>query len=72
MNLKKINEQLEPKIVEYINPTKKYGVMGLCLGYELHARLKKYTMQKGFSMSKLIKTLVKSYLDEMEEINVDR
>ena len=72
MNLKKINEQLEPKIVEYINPTKKYGVMGLCLGYELHARLKKYTMQKGFSMSKLIKTLVKSYLDEMEKINVDR
>ena len=66
MDIKKINEQLEPKISEYINPTKKYGVMGLCLGYELHARLKKYAMQKGFSMSKLIKTLVKSYLDEME------
>ena len=72
MNLKKINEQLEPKLVGTYNPSRRYGVMGLCLGYELHARLKKYTMQKGFSMSKLIKTLVKSYLDEMEEINVDR
>jgi len=66
MDLKKINEQLAPKISEYINPTKKYGVMGLCLGYELHARLKKYTIQKGFSMSKLIKILVKNYLDEMK------
>ena len=66
MDLKKINEQLKPKIPELINPTRKYGVMGLCLGYELHARLKKYTIQKGFSMSKLIKILVKNYLDEME------
>ncbi len=47
-------------------PTRKYGVMGIALGYELHARLKKYTIQKGFSMSKLIKILVKNYLDEME------
>ena len=40
--------------------------MGLSLGYELHARLKKYSVQKGFSMSKLIKILVTNYLDEME------
>jgi len=66
MNLEKINEELEPKIPELITPTRKYGVMGIALGYELHARLKKYTIQKGFSMSKLIKILVKNYLDEME------
>ena len=59
MDLKKINEQLEPKIPELINPTRKYGVMGLALGYELHARLKKYTIQKGFSMSKLIKIYIR-------------
>ena len=70
MDLEKINEQLKPKIPELINPTRKYGVMGLCLGYELHARLKKYTIQKGFSMSKLIKILVKNYLNEMEEKNM--
>ena len=51
MNLEKINEELEPKIPELITPTRKYGVMGIALGYELHARLKKYTIQKGFSMS---------------------
>ena len=67
MDLKKINEQLKPKDPNPYNPTRRYGVMGLALGYELHARLKKYTIQKGFSMSKLIKILVKNYLDEMEE-----
>ena len=66
MNLKKINEELKPKIQKLYNPTVKYGVMGLSLGYELHARLKKYSVQKGFSMSKLIKILVTNYLDEME------
>ena len=66
MDLKKINEQLKPKILSDNNPSRKYGVMGLALGYELHARLKKYAIQKGFSMSKLIKILVKNYLDEME------
>ncbi len=66
MDLKKINEQLKPKDPDQFSPTRKYGVMGLALGYELHARLKKYTIQKGFSMSKLIKILVKNYLDEME------
>ena len=67
MDLKKINEQLTPKKPNPYNPTRRYGVMGLALGNELHARLKKYTIQKGFRMSKLIKILVKNYLDEMEE-----
>jgi hypothetical protein len=67
MDLKKINEQLKPKIPELINPTRKYGVMGLCLGYDLHSRLKQYSIKNRFSMSKLIKILVKNYLDEMEE-----
>ena len=61
-----INEELEPKISELINPTRKYGVMGLALGYELHARLKTYAIKNNLKMAQIIKLLVKSYLDEME------
>ena len=67
MDLKKINKQLKPKIQNLYNPTRKYGVMGISLGHDLHTRLKKYTTQKEFSMSKLIKILVTNYLDEMEK-----
>ena len=31
MDLKKINEQLKPKIPGPYNPTRRYGVMGLAL-----------------------------------------
>ena len=67
MNLKKINEQLEPKPPGEYNPSRKYGVMGLALGGKLHTRLKKYSTKNGFSMSKLIKLLVRNYLDQMEK-----
>ena len=42
MDLKKINEQLKPKIPGPYNPTRRYGVMGLALGSDLHDRLKNY------------------------------
>ena len=67
MNLKKINEQLKPKPPSEFNPSRRYGVMGVCLGYELHHRLQSYAKQRDLKMSQIIKLLVKSYLDEMEE-----
>ena len=67
MNLKKINEQLKPKDPNPYNPTRRYGVMGLALGGELHDRLKIYARQHNLKMAQIIKLLVKSYLDEMEE-----
>ena len=67
MNLKKINEQLKPKSVAPYNPTIRYGVMGVSLGYDLHDRLKNYSVKNNLKMAQIIKLLVKSYLDEMEE-----
>ena len=72
MDLKKINKQLEPKLVGTYNPSRRYGVMGICLGADLHSRLQKYVKKRNLKMSQIIKLLVKSYLDEMEETNVDR
>ena len=42
MDLKKINEQLKPKKHDPYNPTRRYGVMGICLGADLHSRLQAY------------------------------
>ena len=67
MNINEIDKLVEPKKPKLISPTRRYGVMGLCLGAELHARLKKHCIKRGFSMSKLIKILVKSYLDEKDQ-----
>ena len=67
MDLKKINEQLKPKLVGPYNPTRRYGVMGLSLGSDLHNRLKNYAVKKNVKMAQIIKLLVKSYLDEMED-----
>ena len=66
MDLKKINEQLKPKIPGPYNPTRRYGVMGLALGSDLHDRLKNYSVKNNLKMAQIIKLLVKSYLDEME------
>ena len=67
MDLEKINEQLKPKEADKFSPTRRYGVMGVALGYDLHHRLKIYTRQRNLKMGQIIKILVKSYLDEMEE-----
>ena len=67
MDLKKINEQLTPKKPDPYNPTRRYGVMGLNLGSDLHNRLKNYAVKNNVSMSQIIKLLVKSYLNEMED-----
>ena len=66
MDLKKLNKQLKPKLVGPYNPSKRYGVMGLALGADLHSRLKSYAIKNNLKMGQIIKLLVKSYLDEME------
>jgi hypothetical protein len=66
MNLKKINEQLKPKIPDKYIPSRRYGVMGVALGGDLHHRLQVYAKQHNLRMGQIIKLLVKSYLDEME------
>ena len=67
MDLKKINEQLIPKESRPYSPTKRYGVMGLALGGDLHDRLKSYAVKNNLKMAQIIKLLVKSFLDEMED-----
>jgi len=48
------------------NTTKQFGVMGLCLGTELHTRLKHFAYVNNVKMSVIIKALLISYLDEKE------
>ena len=67
MDLKKINEQLKPRKPDPYTPTRRYGVMGLNLGSNLRDRLKNYAVKNNVSMSQIIRLLVKSYLDEMED-----
>ena len=67
MDLEKINEQLKPKPPSEYNPSRKYGVMGICLGGRLHERLSKYAKKNNFKMSRIIRILLINYLDEMEE-----
>ena len=67
MDINKINEELKPKKADKFSPTRRYGVMGLALGGDLHDRLKNYSVKNNLKMAQIIKLLVKSYLDEMEE-----
>ena len=62
MDIDQIDKQLQPKPSSVL--TKQYGVLGVCLGKELYARLKGYSTITKIPMSRFIKTLVKNYLDE--------
>ena len=55
MDLKKINEQLKPKDINPYSPTRRYGVMGLNLGSDLHDKLKNYAVKNNVSMSQIIR-----------------
>ena len=64
MDIKKIDEMLIP--AKRIGITRLYGVMGICLGKELHARLTNHCSKRGIPKSKVIRALIISYLDEKE------
>jgi len=62
MDIDEIDKQLRP--IRTTGLSKHYGVLGVCLGQKLYARLKGYSTITKIPMSRLIKTLVKNYLDE--------
>jgi hypothetical protein len=64
MDINKIDEMLIP--AKRIGLTRQYGVMGLVLGKELHARLTSHCTKRNIPKSKVIRALIISYLDEKE------
>ena len=66
MDIDAIQKKLEQNAKSKNTLSKKYGVMGLCLGQELHSRLKNYAFKKNIKMATLIKELLVAYLDEKE------
>ena len=64
MDINKIDEMLVP--TKPIGITRRYGIMGISLGKELHARLTNYCTKKGIPKSKVIRALIISYLNEKE------
>ena len=64
MDINKIDEMLIP--AKRIGMTRLYGIMGICLGKELHARLTNHCTKRGIPKSKVIRALITSYLDEKE------
>ena len=64
MDINKIDKMLVP--VKPIGLTRQYGVMGLVLGKELHARLTNHCTKRGIPKAKLIRALIISYLNEKE------
>ena len=64
MDINKIDEMLVP--TKPIGMTRLYGVMGISLSKELHARLTNYCTKKNVHKSKVIRALIISYLNEKE------
>ena len=64
MDIKKIDKMIVP--IKKDGLTIQYGVMGLCLGKELHARLTKYCTKERIHKSKVIRALITSYLNEKD------
>lgn len=66
MDIQKIDEALKPRQSLGRSLTKRYGVMGLALGGDLHARLKNHAESRKLKMGQIIKALLIAYLDEKE------
>jgi len=64
MNIDQIDAELDKQKPKSISVAAQYGVMGVCLGKELHARLKEHAADQRLPMSRIIKTLVEVYLRE--------
>ena len=65
MDINEIDKQLEP--IQTISNSRQYGMMGLALQSDLKDRLKTYSRKINVPMSKIIRTLIISYLDEKEQ-----
>lgn len=64
MNIDQIDAELDKQKPKNQSIASQYGVMGVCLGKELHARLKEHAANERLPMSRIIKTLVEVYLRE--------
>lgn len=64
MNIDLIEEELNKYKPKSVGVSAQYGVMGVCLGKELHARLREHAAEERLPMSRIIKTLVEVYLRE--------
>ena len=71
MDIQKIDKALEPRPSLGRSLTRKYGVMGLALGADLHARLKNHAESRKLKMGQIIKALLVAYLDEKEGKNAE-
>ena len=76
MNLKKINEQLKPKVPDPYNPTRRYGVMGLALGGDLHDRLKIYAVKNNVNIDNILSPnesfdILNSILIVSKQVNIE-
>ena len=71
MDIDAIEKKLEQTAKPKQSLSKQYGVMGLCLGQELHSRLKNYAFKKNIKMATLIKELLVEYLDKVESKDQD-
>ena len=66
MDIQKIDEALTPRKTYGTSLTKRYGVMGLALGKDLHTRLRDHAKSRNIKMAQIIKALLVAYLDEKE------
>ena len=66
MNLELIKEQLELKKFER-KWKNRYGVLGVTLTNDLYKEFKDYCNNTGYSMSGVIKVLIRNYLNEIKE-----
>jgi metal-responsive CopG/Arc/MetJ family transcriptional regulator len=56
---------LKPK--KRISQAARYGVLGVQLGKDLYNTLNNYCQKKGIIKTKLIRALVKAYLDQQDK-----
>ena len=66
MDIEQINEELELKKFER-KWENRYGVLGVTLTNDLYKELKDYCNNTGYSMSGVIKVLIRNYLNEIKE-----
>ena len=66
MDIEIIKEQLELKKFErkWVN---RYGVLGITLTDDLYKEIKSYCAENGYTMSGVIKVLIRNYLNETKQ-----
>ena len=66
MDIEQIKEQLELKKFER-KWENRYGVLGVTLTDDLYKEFKSYCKSTGYTMSGVIKVLIRNYLDETKQ-----